>query len=131
MGVRALPRNNERLVWRTPKEPRKRERGTAWQFQFKLPLAFVEPCLVFGSNRRLYVIWNLWRLPPSPCVNVCLKTGCSLAGIFSESSQQIVTVGQVRDTQGWLRFTDLEFLKRTFPHLRTNSERTTSRSRLP
>ena len=52
MGVRALPRNNERLVWRTPKEPRKRERGTAWQFHFKLPLAFVEPRLVFGSNRQ-------------------------------------------------------------------------------
>ena len=46
MGVRALPRNNERLIWRTPKEPRERERGTAWQFHLKLPLAFVELRLV-------------------------------------------------------------------------------------
>ena len=56
MGVRALPRNNERLIWRTPKEPRKRERGTAWPFHLKLPLACVELRLVFGSNRKLYVI---------------------------------------------------------------------------
>ena len=117
MGVRALPRNNERLVWRTPKEPRKRERGTVWQFHFNLPLAFVEPRLVFGSSRRLYVIWNLWHLPPSPCVNVCLKTGCSLARIFSESPQQIVTVGQVRDTQGWLRFYGLGVSQTDFPPL--------------
>ena len=104
MVARALPRNRERLVWRSPKETRKRERGTAGQFHFKLPLAFVEPRVVFGSNRRLYVIWSLWQVHPSPCVNVCLKTGCSLARIFSEGSQQIVAVGQVRDTQSWLRF---------------------------
>ena len=56
MGVRALPRNNERLIWRTPKEPRKRERGTAWQFNLKFPVAFLELRLVFGNSRKLYVI---------------------------------------------------------------------------
>ena len=56
MVARALPRNRERLVWRSPKETRKRERGTAWPFHLKLPLAFVELRLVFGSNRKLYVI---------------------------------------------------------------------------
>ena len=56
MGVRVLPRNNERLIWRTSEEPRKKKRGAAWPFHLKLPLAFVELRLVFGSNRKLYVI---------------------------------------------------------------------------
>ena len=56
MGVRALPRNSERLIWRTPKERRKRERGTAWHFHVKFPLAFVDFRLVFGNSRKLYVI---------------------------------------------------------------------------
>ena len=56
MGVRVLPRNNERLIWRIPEEPRKKKRGTAWPFHLKLPSAFVELRLVFGSTRKLYVI---------------------------------------------------------------------------
>ena len=30
MGARKPPRNQERLIWRSPKKKRKRQRATAW-----------------------------------------------------------------------------------------------------
>ena len=95
MGARVLPRSSERLIWRTPKETRKKQGATAWPFHFKLASALVELCAACGSNRRLYTIWVLWRLPPRPCVSVRLKTGCSLARVFSASAQQIIAIAYV------------------------------------
>ena len=54
MVARTLPRNKERLLWRSPKQECKRERAKAWQLHSKIPLAFGEIHAAFGNNWRLY-----------------------------------------------------------------------------
>ena len=72
MGGRKPPRNLERLIWRSPKEKRKRQRATAWPHnspwlgQKLLMLHILAKRLTRANDHVL--VWSL-------CDHTCFKSG--------------------------------------------------------